>query len=101
MFELPKDGSAIAVELGITRQAVSNLLKRGMTKFYKETRKLDKGWGPFDCSCAMLRMLNVGNTEAEIKKFYQLFPPSIRKEIEKDALENHCSKKYREEYEEE
>lgn len=98
MFDRPLDGSDIAIELNITRQAVSNLLKRGMKKFYMQVKKLDPDWGPFDCSCAMLRMLNIGNNEQEIKKFYQLFPPDIRKEIEADALENHCNDKMREQY---
>lgn len=96
MYVRPLDGSAISIELGVTRQAVSNVLKRAMKKFYKEARKVDKTWGPFDCSCAMMRMLHVGGNEEEIKKFYNLFPPDIRKEIEADALENHCTAKMRE-----
>lgn len=95
-FVRPMDGSAIAVELGITRQAVSNILKRAMKKFYEQIKKMDPEWGPFDCSCAMMRMLGVANNTEEIKKFYNLFPPDVRNEIEKDALENFCSKKMRE-----
>jgi len=89
-FTVPMDGQEIATELGITRQAVSNLLKRGMEKFYREVQKMDREWGPFDVSCAMMKMLNVGHNYEEIKKFYKLFPPKIRKEIEDDALKNHC-----------
>jgi len=92
------NGSEIADELGITRQAVSNILKRAMRKFYIQARKLDAEWGPFECSCAMMRMLKVDNNAEEIKKFYMLFPPDIRDEIEQDALDNHVSKKTREEY---
>jgi len=66
-----------------------------MKKFYLKTRKIDPEWGPFETSCTMLRMLNVGNTMEEVKKFYLLFPKDIRDEIEKDALENHVSKKMR------
>lgn len=89
----PLSGSEIAEELGITRQAVSNLLKRAMKKFYLKTSKLDNEWGPFEASCAMLKMLNVGNTAEEVKKFYLLFPKDIRDEIEADALKNHCGGK--------
>lgn len=91
----PLNGSEISEELGITRQAVSNILKRAMKKFYIQVKKVDPNWGPFERSCAMMRMLRVDNNEEEIKKFYMLFPPDIRDEIEKDALENHISKKMR------
>lgn len=93
MFVRPMDGSMIAEKLGVTRQAVSNVLKRAMRKFYLETRKIDPEWGPFETSCAMLRMLNVGNTMEEVKKFYLLFPKEIRDEIEKDALEHHVPRR--------
>ena len=92
----PLNGSEISETLGITRQAVSNILKRAMKKFYLQVKRIDPEWGPFERSCAMMRMLKVENNEEEIKKFYMLFPPSIRKEIELDALENHISKKMRE-----
>lgn len=95
-FMRPKDGAAIAKDLGITRQAVSNILKRSMKKFYMKMKELDPEWGPFDCSCAMLRMFGIENSAEEIKKFYNLFPPDVRKEIERDALDNHVSNKVRE-----
>lgn len=92
MFVKPMNGSEIAESLGITRQAVSNILKRAMKKFYDQVAIMDTEWGPFDRSCAMMRMLNVDNNIEEIKKFYMLFPPDVRDEIEADALANHCSK---------
>lgn len=91
----PMNGSEIASSLGITRQAVSNILKRSMKKFYDQVTVMDEQWGPFDRSCAMMRMLGVDSSEEEIKKFYMLFPPEIRNEIEKDALENHISNRMR------
>ncbi len=97
-FIPPKNGSVIAEELGITRQAVSNILKRAMKKFYDQVTLMDTSWGPFDRSCAMMRMLNVSQNIEEIKKFYMLFPPEIRDEIEKDALENFCSEKFKDDY---
>jgi predicted transcriptional regulator len=99
-FVRPLEGSEIARELGITRQAVSNILKRAMMKFYNETKKIDSNWGPFDVSCAMMRMLLVSHNADDIKKFYNLFPPSIRDMIEKDALENHVSDNFRKKYKE-
>lgn len=92
----PLNGSEISEKLGITRQAVSNILKRAMKKFYNQVKKIDPEWGPFERSCAMMRMLGVDQSMEEVKKFYMLFPPTIRKEIELDALENHISKKMKE-----
>ncbi len=96
VFVRPLDGAAIAAELGITRQAVSNILKKAMRKFYNQVKNVDTTWGPFERSCAMMRMLGVDHVEEEIKKFYNLFPMDIRNEIEKDALENHVSDRVRE-----
>jgi predicted DNA-binding protein YlxM (UPF0122 family) len=94
-----KEGTEIARELGVTRQAVSNTLKRAMSKFYKEVKKMDKDMDPFEVSCSMLHMLGVGNNVEDIRKFYNLFPPDIRNEIETCALEKHCSKGLREKME--
>lgn len=90
------DGSEIAKELKVTRQAISNVLKRAMEKFYIKTKQLDTSWDPFEVSCAMLRMLGVANNTEDIKKFYNLFPPQIRNEIEACALEKHCSARTKE-----
>ena len=92
----PMDGSEIAIALSVTRQAVSNILKRAMKKYYIEVGKMDNTWGPFDRSVCMMRMFQIENNAEEIKKFYNLFPPDIRDEIERDALENHVSKKMKE-----
>jgi hypothetical protein len=80
--EKPMNGSEIAVELGgMSRQAVSNTLKKAMKKFYKEVKKLDSSWTPFECVCTMMRMFNIPNDDVEIKKFFTLFPPDIKAEV--------------------
>jgi len=76
-------GAEIARELGITRQAVSGALKRAMKKVYKETRKVDKTWGPFETAVVMSQIFNVDDDD--MNKFIRLFPPDIRKEIEEDG----------------
>lgn len=82
----PMTGAAIAKELGITRQAVSNTLKRALTKVYKETKNIDKNWDNFEVAVAMSQMFGVDqDSEEELKKFFKLFPPAIRKDIEKDG----------------
>jgi predicted DNA-binding protein YlxM (UPF0122 family) len=79
-----KTGAEIAQEMGITRQAVSQTLKRALKKVYIETRKLDKGWDAFETAVVLSQMFDVGE-EDDLSKFIRLFPPEIRKEIEADA----------------
>lgn len=86
-FERPMTGAQIARELGITRQAVSNNLKRAMTKVYADVKKIEKSWGPFEVAVAMSQMFGVEqDSQEELKKFFKLFPPKLRKEIEQDAV---------------
>lgn len=86
-FERPMTGAQISRELGITRQAVSNNLKRAMSKVYVEVKKTESSWGPFEVAVAMSQMFGVEqDSPEELKKFFKLFPPKVRKEIEKDAV---------------
>lgn len=78
-----KTGAEIAKELGITRQAISNTLKRAIKKVYEEVGKLDATWGPFERAVVMSIIFKVD--EVELTKFVRLFPPALRKEIETDA----------------
>ncbi len=83
----PMTGAEIARELKITRQAVSNNLKRAMTKVYDSVMKQEKSWGPFETATAMSQMFGVDqDSSEELKKFFKLFPPKIRKQIEQDAF---------------
>jgi DNA-binding CsgD family transcriptional regulator len=75
-------GSEIAKEIGVSRQAVSNTLKRGLKKLYLTVKKENKT-GPFETAVGIAIGLNVD--DSEYKKFFKLFPPDIRKEIEADA----------------
>jgi len=87
-------GAQIAKELGITRQAVSNTLKRAMKKMFKEFKKLDKEWDAFDTAVAMAQGFDdLVEDEVELKKFFKLFPPDIRKQIEADASKKTSKKK--------
>lgn len=82
-FVPPKTGEEIAKDIGISRQAVSQHLKRAIRKFYTETKKLDSSWGPFDTAVVMSVMLNIG--ESDLNKFLSLFPPMLKKKIKDDA----------------
>lgn len=86
---LEMSGADIAKELGISRQAVSNTLKRAMKKVYAEARKLEK-WSPFEAAVALAVMF--GQQDNELNKFFKLFPPDVRKEIEADAKEKFAGK---------
>lgn len=76
-------GAEIARELGVTRQNVSNTLKRAMKKIYKALLKDNKDWTPLDAAVSMSLYLERG--EEDMKSFFKLFPPDVRKEIEADA----------------
>ena len=88
--DLPREmtGAEIAKELGISRQAVSNTLKRAMKKVYQEAMKLEK-WSPFEAAVALSQMFG---QDADLNKFFRLFPPDVRKEIENDAREKYAGK---------
>jgi len=87
-YTKPMDGAEIAKELGgISRQAVSNTLKRAMKKVYNNVKKLDKSWTPFECMCVMMKMFSIPNDNNEIKKFYNLFPPEVKQEV-MDSMNN-------------
>uniref|UniRef100_A0A6M3JWI6 Putative sigma-70 region domain containing protein n=1 Tax=viral metagenome TaxID=1070528 RepID=A0A6M3JWI6_9ZZZZ len=83
-------GTEIAKELGVTRQAVSNILKRALKKFFIEVSRLEPEYDAFEVATTMAMMFNA---EGEIDKFYKLFPPDIRKKIETDAKEHYPSQK--------
>ena len=82
----PMTGSQISKELGITRQAVSNTLKRALDKAFIEAKKMDSSWDAFDTAVVLSQIFGVEqDSEEELKKFFKLFPPKVRKEIEQDA----------------
>jgi predicted transcriptional regulator len=83
-------GAEIGKELGITRQAVSNTLKRAMKKFFLELKK-EIGGSDFEVAVSMMIGLGVEDTDAN--NFFKLFPPDIRKKIEDSANETLHGKK--------
>lgn len=80
----PMTGQEIASKLGVTRQAISNCLKKAMKKVYLKTRAIHNT-KPFDTASNMMVMFNVGSSDEEVRDFFKLFPKDIREEIEKDA----------------
>ena len=82
----PMTGAEIARAEGITRQAVSNTLKRALDKAFIEAKKMDKTWSNFDAAVVLSQIFGVEqDSEEELKKFFKLFKPATRKMIEQDA----------------
>lgn len=78
-------GAEIGKELGITRQAVSNTLKRAMKKVFLEMKK--EGGNTSDFETAVNMMVGLGVDDMDVNNFFKLFPPDIRKKIEDSANE--------------
>jgi predicted DNA-binding protein YlxM (UPF0122 family) len=91
-FDNNDDGAEIARQMGITRQAVSNTLKRAMKKVYNETNRLNPDNGPFQSAIQIMKMLEVDKSE-DVNKFFHLFPPDIRSEIKMDILNTRSKRK--------
>ena len=76
-------GAEIAKELGITRQAVSNTLKRAMKKMFLAMKKENPDMSDFDVAVSL--QVGLGVDDVDVKKFFKLFPPDVRKKIEASA----------------
>jgi len=79
-------GEEIADELGQTRQNVSRILKKvlGRTISTVKRQEPDKDW--FDSAIYVAKIMGVDfSIEMEVKKFFTLFPPTMKKLIENDA----------------
>ena len=77
-------GSEIARELGCSRQAVSQTLKRAVTKLYRGLQEDKVTESPTETIMFMREWLGITDEE-DIQQFYDMFPKSIREEIKSDA----------------
>ena len=77
--------SEIANQLGISRQAVSQALKRGLRKFYNGVQEMDKTWTPFQVIMVMARMLQQDGSIKELKTLIGLLPSDVRNMVTEDA----------------
>jgi len=79
MFE--RSGQDIANEMGITRQAVAQTIKRSLAKIYKFYTKEYPELSPFEIVAKIMSELDI-----EInRKSYNCFPLRIKKLVEKSA----------------
>lgn len=80
----PMSGEEIAKAEGTTRQYISNTLKSAMGKVFIATQKEFPDLTPYEVAKQMIMILQVD--EDDVGNFYNLFPPSIRETIKKDAV---------------
>jgi DNA-directed RNA polymerase specialized sigma subunit len=80
-------GAEIARDLQITRQDVSQILKRGMGKVYRSLEKRPGDQDPFDIMVEMSLMFEVEQTPEEISKFFRLYPEDLKTKIEEAAAD--------------
>jgi predicted transcriptional regulator len=86
----PMNGAEIAREIGITRQAVSYALRKGMVKMYKYV--LEKGWAesPFEAMVVLMTILGVNNGDMkDVNEFISLFSLDIQEAVKEDAFEKY------------
>jgi len=77
-------GSEIARTLGISRQAVSQTLKRSVTKIYKGLQDEGITTSPMETILYMRDWFNITDEE-DLQQFYDMFPKTIRDEIKEHA----------------
>jgi len=77
-------GQEIANILNISRVAVSQNLKKGLTKIYKFLRKRNTYLDPVDVVLLMADMFGI-KSETQYNNFFKLFNNKIKGEIYKNA----------------
>jgi len=82
-----KTGSEISRELNVSRQAVSQILKRAIVKVYENLLFENICDTPTDAILYMRNWFGV-EEEEDIQQFYDLFPKRIKDEILNDSRIN-------------
>lgn len=86
-----KNNTEIAKEMHLSRQAVSKILKKSLTKVYKNIMNNDLAESPWDALLTMATMFGIrDNTqESDVKDFYDLLPDYIKEEVKLDLKNNY------------
>jgi len=73
----------IGDELNISKQAVSQLIKKGVNKIYKYMFQANIVQTPFEAIQAITMFFNIDNHD-DFKQMFKLFDNNIKKEITTD-----------------
>ena len=79
--------SEIERELSVTRQNVSQILKRGLRKIYHWVKRINPDYTDFEVACYISQMMNVDKSQNEMIKFFKLFPKDIKILIKKSGID--------------
>ena len=79
-----KTGSEIAREMNISRQAVSQALKRAVTKVYNNLQSENITDSPTETILYMREWFGITDDE-DLQQFFDMFPKSIKDEIKEHA----------------
>ena len=77
----------IADQLGFTKGAVSQIVKRSLHKIYKNVEKKNKHLNPLEIVLVISELFDV-KTRIQFNKFYRSFPKPIKKQVEEEATKN-------------
>lgn len=91
----PMSGTDVSKELNVSRMAVSQALKRSLKKVYFLLKRANRHLDSFDIAVTMSQIFQVSlDNDKEMIKFFNLFPPEIKKEIKTHAKDKFrsCSK---------
>ena len=79
------NGEEIARALGITRSAVSQILKRTVRNVYYKLRRYNSSDVSTSQIVAIMAEMFEIKTDKEYRKFFRLFPEKIQGEVHRDA----------------
>lgn len=80
-------GQDVATYLNISRSAVSQSLKRSIKRIFYTIKRKNHKASTVQIMCIMADMFNV-KSEKQYKKFFKLFPSSIKGEVHEEAFKS-------------
>ena len=76
--------SDIAKKNNVSKANVSQLLKKGMEKIYKQTIRNNLADGPFQAYEYLINLFNI-DYESGAHEFFNAFPKNIQEKIKRDV----------------
>lgn len=78
------NGREIADELGVSRMMVSVILKRAVTKLYRQMQITNKHLNSFEVCALLQEILNIQD-ESDVKAFYRMLPNDVKEDIKNNG----------------